>query len=97
MSEKIEVENVNVPGHTRRVDKVKYQAMRKALLSVLPKKSPGLTHKQMIAELTPKLPDDLWPGGSKAGWWSKTVQLDLEAKGLIVREAHAKPMRWTRA
>jgi hypothetical protein len=32
------------------------------------------------------LPEDLYPGGAKAGWWMKTVQLDLEAKGAIVRE-----------
>ncbi|MEO1236350.1 MAG: hypothetical protein AAFX76_06125 [Planctomycetota bacterium] len=97
MSEKIEVENVNVPGHTGRVDKVKYEAMRKALLSVLPEESPGLTHKEMIAALTPKLPESLWPGGAKVGWWSKTVQLDLEAKRLITRDPQAKPMRWYRA
>ena len=29
------------------------------------------------------LPEDLLPGGAKAGWWCKTVRLDLEAKGVI--------------
>jgi Family of unknown function (DUF6958) len=29
---------------------------------------------------------------AKAGWWAKTVQLDLEAKGTIAR-AKAKPLR----
>ncbi|MEM7626511.1 MAG: hypothetical protein AAF333_13025 [Planctomycetota bacterium] len=97
MSEKIEVENVNVPGHTSRVDKTKYDAMRQSLLAALPKRAPGLTHKQILEAITPKLPQDLWPGGAKAGWWSKTVQLDLEAKGLIVRDPDAKPMCWHRA
>ncbi len=31
------------------------------------------------------LPDDLYPGGAKAGWWTKAVQLDLEAKHIIAR------------
>jgi hypothetical protein len=32
-------------------------------------------------------------GDDKAGWWAKAVQLDLEAKGIVVREA-TKPLRW---
>jgi hypothetical protein len=32
------------------------------------------------------LPEELFPGGAKAGWWTKAVQLDLEAKKVIVRE-----------
>jgi uncharacterized protein YndB with AHSA1/START domain len=35
-------------------------------------------------------------GGAKAGWWTKCVQLDLEAKGTVVRKT-AKPLRWHRA
>ena len=35
-------------------------------------------------------------GGAKAGWWAKTVQLDLEAKGAIVREK-TRPLRFHRA
>jgi hypothetical protein len=42
------------------------------------------------------LPDDLYPGGNKAAWWTKAVQLDLEAKGLVVR-AKTKPLRLRRA
>ena len=44
------------------------------------------------ARLLPLLPEALFPGGDKAGWWLKGVQLDLEAKGLIAREA-TKPLR----
>jgi hypothetical protein len=36
------------------------------------------------------------PGGAKAGWWVKTVQLDLEAKGIVVRDG-GRPLRWSRA
>jgi hypothetical protein len=32
-------------------------------------------------------------GDDKAGWWAKAVQLDLEAKGIVVREV-TKPLRW---
>jgi hypothetical protein len=45
----------------------------------------------------PFLPEEVFPGGEKAGWWAKTVQLDLEARRIVVRDVTAKPLRWTRA
>lgn len=92
---KIEVENVNVPGHTTRVDAAKYAEMKRVLLKVLPKKSPRLTQNEVIEAVKPLLADVLFPGGSTAGWWFKCVQLDLEAKGKLTREP-TKPLRWHR-
>ncbi len=91
-SESIEIENFTSPGNVYRVDKAKYEAMRTALLSVLPLEKPGLTVAEAKAALLPLLPDDLFPGGDKAGWWLKAAQLDLEAKGIIAR-ALTKPLR----
>lgn len=91
--EKVVVENINVPGRTTRVNTGMYHAMRLAMLKVLPSKEPGLTQAEIRAAVIPHLPENLYPGGAKAGWWAKTVQLDLEAKGIIVREA-TKPLRW---
>lgn len=85
MGEKIEVRNFTSPGHVHRVDKAKYDAMRAAMMTVLPAEKPGLTPADIIVAVKPALPQDLFPGGDKAGWWVKCVQLDLEAKGLIVR------------
>jgi hypothetical protein len=48
----------------------------------------------MTKSVKPYLPDDLFPGGRTAGWWAKTVQLDLEAKGMVIRH-RGKPLRWT--
>jgi hypothetical protein len=88
----VEVENVNHPGQLKVVDAAMYDAMRWALLKVLPKASPGLTIEEMYSKVAPQLPEHLFPGGAKAGWWAKTVQLDLEAKGLIARDK-ARPLR----
>ena len=93
---RVTVENVNVPGRTTTVDAEKYRAMRDALLAVLPSEPPGLTQNEMREAVVPHLPEDLFPGGAKAGWWSKTVQLDLEAKGVVEREP-VKPVRWHRS
>lgn len=84
-SEKIEIENINVPGRTERVDRTKYLAMREALLAALPDKAPGLTVAQAQEALLPFLSETDFPERQKAGWWMKAVQLDLEAKGIIKR------------
>ena len=96
MSGKVEIENVNTPGRTTRVDRAKYDAMRGALLQVLPDAEPGLSAKAATEAAKAHLPDDLFPGGQAAGWWQKTVQLDLEAKGLVVR-LPTKPLTFRRA
>lgn len=90
--DKIEIENFTSPGRTMRVDRAKFDAMRGALLAVLPASSPGLTVNDAKAALLPKLPQSLFPNGEKAGWWLKAAQLDLEAKGTIRRE-DTKPLR----
>lgn len=94
-AKKIQVENINVPGQTSNVDAEKYTAVKKTMLKVLPTASPGLTHTELCNAMKPHL-EKLFPGGEKIGWWSKTVQLDLEAKGLLIREA-SKPLRWYRS
>lgn len=90
--DRIEIENFTSPGHVQRVDRGKYEAMRDALLQVLPSGPPGLTVADAKTRLLPLLPEALFPGGDKAGWWLKAAQLDLEAKDVIRREA-TKPLR----
>ncbi len=93
---RVMVENVNHPGKSRPVDAAKYQAMQRTLLQVLPVKSPGFTLTQVSRAIVPRLPARLFPGGAKAGWWMKTVKLDLEAKGTITREK-TRPLRLHRS
>lgn len=93
---RVVVENIVSPGHAQTVDATKYNAMKGALLKVLPKKAPGLTGSEMSEAVRLHLPETEFPGGAKAGWWLKCVQLDLEAKGIVVRET-SKPLRWYRA
>ena len=90
----VTVQNVNVPGYTSRVNAAKYTAMRRALLRVLPSRAPGMTQAEMFEAVMGHLPEDVFPGGAKAGWWAKTVQLDLEKKGIVRRSADMKPLRW---
>ena len=90
---KIEIENVNHPGTVTRVDAAKYAAMKQAFLKILPRAAPGMTADEIGEAVLAHLPEALFPGGATAGWWKKAVQLDLEAKGIVVREK-TKPLRW---
>jgi len=91
---RIEVENVGQPGKVYRVDAAKYAAMREAVMAVVPEGPPGMTPEEIIAAVKDRLPQDLFPGGEKAGWWVKCVQLDLEAKGLLQRSAKGRVRLW---
>lgn len=84
-SDRIEVRNVTSPHHVTRVDRAKYQAMRHALMTILPDTPPGMTVAEAQTALLPHLDTALFPGGAKAGWWMKCVQLDLEARGILAR------------
>lgn len=89
---KTAVENVNVPGHVTNVDAAKYAAMKDAMLRVM--SDTPMTAKDIKEAAKAHLPDDLFPAGATAGWWLKTVQLDLEAKGVLTRHA-TKPLSWS--
>lgn len=93
---KILIENVIQRGKTYSVDATKYEAARKALLAILPARSPGLTMAEIHAAMPAHLPQELFPDGAKAGWWTKAAQLDLEAKGIVKREP-TKPLRLHKA
>ncbi len=84
---KVKIENVLQPGKTYNVDAAKFEAMKTAILKVLPNGPPGMTPAELISRVIPLLAQDLFPGGDKAGWWVKAVQLDLEAKKAIARAA----------
>lgn len=88
----IEVENVTSPGKTYRVDRARFEAMRKAYLRAAPAGPPGMTVAEIGRRVLPLLPDDLFPGGAKAGLWAKAVQLDLEAEGDLAR-GRGSPVR----
>jgi len=88
----IEIENAVSPGRVYRVDRAKYEAMRKAYLKAAPDSPPGLTVAEIQKHLLRHLPEELFPGGAKAGWWAKAVQLDLEAKGILAR-GRGSPVR----
>lgn len=94
-ADKIAVENFAQGGKVSFVDAAKYQAARAAVLQALPRGKPGLTIEELYEVMAPLLPEKLFPQSKGAVWWMKTAQLDLESKGLIVRDGRT-PMRLRR-
>jgi hypothetical protein len=92
----IAVENINHPGQIKYLSADMHHAMKRAFLKILPDRTPGLTLDEIQERILAELPDRLYPDGAKAGWWAKTVQLDLEAKAIICREK-SKPLRLHKA
>ncbi|MEO0358377.1 MAG: hypothetical protein AAF386_08810 [Pseudomonadota bacterium] len=89
----IEIENVNTPGQTAQVNAAKYTEMRRAYLNGLTDTAPGMTADEAKEAAKQTLSADLFPNGATSGWWAKTVQLDLEAKGIVAR-SNTKPLRF---
>lgn len=96
MARKVQASSILHPGKSHNLDATKFEPMEAAILQVLPAASPGLTVAELKAGVLPLLPQDIFPGGDKAGWWLKAVQLDLESRGVILREP-TKPLRLRKA
>jgi hypothetical protein len=93
-SAKIKIENVLQPGKFYNVDAIMFEAMKSAMLQVIPSAPPGKTPAEIQQAVLPHLPPDLFPGGYKVGWWMKAVQLDQEAKRVLVRSEKPPVRLW---
>jgi hypothetical protein len=64
---RIAVENINHPGQIRHVDGVRYEAMKRAILKIVPSRSPGLTVAEIQSAVLAHLPQELFPAGTRSG------------------------------
>lgn len=88
-SDKVLMENPNSPDRPVRVDADKYNAMREAILAVLPAAAPGLTVAEVKARRRPLLPEALFPGGSTAGVASIKISRQRAVRGTPRRPLRA--------
>lgn len=76
-----------------RIAKWKYDALRKAILKVVPKKVEGLIAKDLPEHVKKVLPkNDLEKLGSLS-WYTVTVKLELEVNNEIERIPGTRPQR----
>lgn len=91
---KLRIENILQPGKTYNVDPVMFEAMKAAILEIIPVGAPGMTPAEIQKSVLPLLPQELFPGGEKVGWWMKAVQLDQEAKKVLLRSDKSPVRLW---
>jgi len=84
------------PG--RLIDPERYQLVREAILRCLPPSdSAGITWTELADQIAPQLPERLFRRQGTVRWYTRAVQLDLEAGGQIEQAPGSKPPRLRRA
>ena len=74
----------------------KYEAVHKAILAMLPVGGEGVTCAALTEMIAPHLPESLFRRIGTVRWYTRAVQLDLEAQGVIERVPGSKPLRLRR-
>ena len=75
------------------VTEEKYAPIRKAILASLTKCKDGLTFQELCEGVKSRVPMDLFPRPGSVSWYTKVVQLDMEARAEIARVADVTPVR----
>ena len=89
----MKTKNINKGSAGFAVTSTKYQPVKKAILASLPRGDKGVTFQQVVASVASKVPKALFPKPGSVSWYTKVVQLDMEAGGLIERVPGQTPQR----
>ena len=99
----IQAQNVNHPDHRENLKAEKYTLIREAILASLPPADSGdsLLFGELEARVRARLDAQnvdpaLFPKPGSVRWYTKAVQLDLEARGAIERVPNQSPLRLRR-
>lgn len=74
----------------------KFNAVRDAILAVVPTSGEGLRWTELTGLVKSRLSDDERARLGSVGWYTVCVKLELEVRGEIVRVAGARPQRLLR-
>ena len=88
--QKIKTLNVNRGARGVRIDRDKYEAVKKAILLAVPRNLEGIAFQNLPRAVAARVPKPLFKGAS-ISWYTTTVKLDLEARGVIERTPNVKP------
>ena len=93
---KVECRTPTAGKQATRIDRWKFDAIRRAILAVLPRKGEGVLFTDLTGLVKSKLgPDELANLGVPM-WYVTTVKLELEVRGEIRRVKDATPQRLLR-
>ncbi len=80
-----------------RIEKDKYDLFRMAILRAVPKDDDGVLFKDLPRLVEENLPPEVRDTIGSITWYTTTIKLDLEARGLIERIPKARPQRLRKA
>ncbi len=81
-----------------KIDPERYEIVREAILrSLPPHDAQGITWAELAELIAPSLPDRLFRHMGTVRWYTRAVQLDLEARGALEQVPGGKPGRLRRA
>lgn len=89
----MKTKNVNKGSRGFAVTAEKYEPIRKAVLASVPRNKEGVSFNQLVASVSGRVPEALFPKRGSVSWYTKVVQLDLEASGHIERIPGVTPQR----
>ena len=79
-----------------RIDRRKYEGMKRAILKVTPRRAPGVRFTELRQLVRAHLPETVYTPDVSISWYLTTVKLDLEARRLIARVPGSGPQRLVR-
>jgi hypothetical protein len=79
-----------------RIDRWKYDAVREAILKVIPNRGEGVLFSDLSDKVKAVLPARQLADLGSVTWYTTTVKLDLEVRGEIYRVEAARPQRLRR-
>lgn len=85
--------NINKGSAGFAVTPEKYEPIRKAIMASVPRGTSGVSFKELVASVTQRVPAELFQKKGSVSWYTKVVQLDLEAKGELQRIPGVTPQR----
>jgi Family of unknown function (DUF6958) len=88
--------NVNKGRRGFVVTAERYEPIRRAILASVPRTTRGVTFSELVTAVKDQVPTRLFPRRGSVSWYTKVVQLDLEATGQIKRIPDVTPQRMRR-
>lgn len=79
-----------------RIDAAKYEAMKHALLRVIPRRKDGVAFRELADSVEPHLDARAFGPDDSRSWYVTVVKQDLEARGKIAQVEGARPQRLRR-
>ena len=96
LEERVQLRHPEQGKAAPRIERWKYEALKRAILRVVPRKEPGLPFARLATAVARHLTRTERAKLGSVPWYAISVKLDLEARGFLRRIPGAAPQRLIR-